>query len=270
MTDEFPTEEIDETAEAEAESTNESPEYAFGDFTSDEVAERLGYVRNLPEHLRGIESRVEGQVNPVMEQLKGIQEKLGSQNAFDPKLETVQKVLAEYDPALAEKLLPALIEDLKGSMQTTPLGPDALQPFVNPMLEERQTAMMQEIVPAMLDSLPFDADAVVKRDPSTGEIQAPETELQKQFYKWWEQADAPTHKALENPNMGFVRAMNQFGKWRAEQLGKEGETAGAASDRLAAGTQVRSGGKQHQRPARTLEDEFNAGAKAVLAEYGRT
>jgi len=264
MSEEFP---IEENIEPEGEES--TPEYAFGDFTSDEVAERLGYVRSLPEHLRGMESRVESQVTPVMEQLRGIQEKLGSQNAFDPKLETVQKVLAEYDPALAEKLLPALAEDLKNSMQTTPLGPEALQPFVDPMMEERQSALMQQIVPAMLESLPFDSDAVVKRDPSTGEILPPETELQKQFYKWWEQADAPTHKALENPDIGFVRAMSKFGKWRAEQLGKEGETAGAASDRLAAGTQIRSGGKQHQRPAKTLEDEFNAGAQAVLAEYGR-
>ena len=74
-----------------------------------------------------------------------VQEKIGSQPAFDPKLENTLKALEaldEYDSGALSKLVrpvfDALRDDLKNSLSTTPLGPEALQPHVQPMLQEQR------------------------------------------------------------------------------------------------------------------------------------
>ena len=237
----------------------------IGDYTADDVLGQLSYVKELPEHLRSLESRVGAMVNPAMETMKGLQEKLGSQPGFDPKLEKVRQVLQEYDPALAEKLLPALTEDLKGSLSYTPLGPELLEPHISPMLQQQQAQISAQVVPALLDSLPFDADAVVNRDPANeNNILEPSTDLQKDFEKWWQQADAATQQALSTYDVGYARAMHRFAKWRADRLKGKGEAAGATSARLSGSRPVRSGSQQ-QSAARKLETEDD-GFNSVFAE----
>ena len=239
----------------------ETPSYLFGDVTADEASERFSYLRELPDHLRGLESRMTESVNPVMETLKGVQERLGSQPVFDPKLEKVKQVLSDYDPKLAETLLPALMEDLKGSMTTTPLGPEALEPHVSPMLDQMRSAMIQEMVPTLLESLPFDANGIVNRDPTNNDnVLAPQTDLQKDFATWWEQSDAPTRRALSNIGMPYVQALQKFGKWRAERLRGKGKAAGDASARLSSAARASAGGgrQESSRQLRTEEDGFNS------------
>lgn len=246
--------------EGEGEAPQE-PSYLFGDVTADEAADRFGYLRELPDQLRGLEGRVSDTVTPVMEQLQSFGEKLGSQPAFEPKLERTIAALREYDPKLADLIEPVLAEELKGSMSITPLGPETLEPHISPMLQQAQQAVVDQMMPALLDSLSFDADAIVNRDPANPDsVLAPETELQKDFAKWWEQADAPTRKALGTLGVPYVGALQRFGKWRAELLRKKGQEAGAASTRLSRATQGNSGGRREPASSglKSESDGFNA------------
>jgi len=242
----------------EVEST---PDYLFGDVTSDEATERFGYLRELPDSLRGLESRVTDTVNPLFEQMQALGEKVGSQPVFDPKLERFAAALKEYDPKLADSVLPALIEDLKSSLSITPLGPESLGPHVNPMLEQTQQRMMDQMLPALIDMLPFDANGIVNRDPQNPDsAMAPQTELQKDFAKWWEQSDVPTRKALGSIGVPYVQALQQFGKWRAELMRKKGQAAGNASARLSGAAQSNGAGRRETSSPelRTEEDGFKA------------
>lgn len=233
----------------------EAPDYFVGELTADQVIEQLQAAGQLPEHLRGLESRVEAQVSPVMERMTALQEQLGTQQKFEPKLDKVRAVLEGYDAELAKTLLPALMEDLGSSMSSQPLGPDALTPHVNPMIEQALQAQMAQVVPALLDNLPFDAEGVVNRDPAdASKILEPSTELQKEFKAWWDQADAPTRQALSNYDTNYARALHKFGKWRAERTKGKGEAVGAASARLSSSRPVRSGGTRQQ-PQPRLESE---------------
>lgn len=235
-------------------SEDETPSYLFGDVTADEATERWNYVRELPNHLRGLESRVGEAVNPVMEQLRAVQERLGTQPAFEPKLDAVQKVLQDYDPKLAEALVPALTEALTGSFSTTPLGPEALEPHVSPMLGKMRESMVEEMLPVLFDSLPFDANAIVERDPQ-GNVAPPKTELQKEFATWWEQADAPTRNALGTLGLPYVQALQKFGKWRADRIRIKGDAAGAASARLSGAAQSRVAGQRQESSGSELRTE---------------
>lgn len=247
------------------EGSAETPDYFIGELTQDQVLERLNSSADFPESMRGLESRVTAQVNPIMERLGALQEQLGTQQKFEPNLDRIKAVLSEYDPALAEKFLPALMEDLAGSMSSAPFDVEALAPHINPMLQQMQHDQMAMMVPALLDKLPFDAEAVVNRDPADGsKILEPSTDLQKEFKTWWDHLDAPTRAALGNYDIGYARAMHTFGKWRAGRLKGKGEAAGDASTRLSASRQIRTGGRRQQ-PQSRLETESD-GFQSVFKE----
>lgn len=255
--------------EGEVESGAEEQSYLFGDVTSDEAAERFSYLRELPDQLRGLESRVNGAVSPAMEMLQGLQEKIGSQPAFDSKLERVQKVLSEYDPKLAESLMPALLEDLQGAIHSTPIGSEMLEPHISPMLQQTQNQILEQVVPTLLDSLPYDANAIVNRDPQdSNKVLPPTTDLQKDFEKWWEQSDAPTRDALSTVGLPYVQALQKFGKWRAERLRGKGEAAGAASARLTGAAQRTTGGARGSSTRKLVTEED--GYKAYLESRQRS
>lgn len=240
----------------------EAPAYLFGDVTPDEASQRFGYLRELPEQLRGLESRVRESVDPVTAQLTALQEQMGTQPVFDPKFEKVQAALHDYDPKLAEALLPALLEDLKGSMSITPLSPDILAPHINPMMQAQQQQMVEQVIPSLLDSLPFDANGVVNRDPQNPDSVLPaKTALQKDFETWWEQADVPTREDLGTIGIPYVQALHRFGKWRADHLRGKGKAAGEASARLSGAEQTSTGGGSRpttSRQLRTEADGFNS------------
>ena len=232
------------------------PEYLFGDVTAEEAGEQFGYLRGLPETLRGLESRVSETVSPVMDQLTKIQESLGSQPVFNPKLDRFSRVLAEYDPKLAEAVLPALVEDLKESLAVNPLSAESLTPFVDPMLASSKSAIFDEIIPFLADALPFDPNGVINReDPS-----APKTDLQKYFAKWWAKTDTPTRQALETVGIPYMRAMQQFGREWAEFLRRKGEAAGKASERLGQSAQTNSGSRRQStsKGLQSEEEGFNS------------
>lgn len=244
-------------------SGEETPSYLFGDVTADEAAERWSYIRELPDNLRGFESRVNESVTPVMERLEAIQTKLGSQPVFEPKLDALQKALSDYDPKLAELLVPALAESLKGSMSVTPLGAESLSPHITPMMQQHQQQLVEQMLPVLFDSLPFDPNAIVERNEA-GEVQSPKTELQKDFSTWWDQADGPTRKALGTLGLPYVQALQKFGKWRAERLRGKGQAVGEASARLGGAAQPKSGG-QRQEPSSSLSSEMD-GYKYYLSK----
>jgi len=241
-----------------------TPEYLFGDVTADEAADRFGFLRELPDQLRGLESRVSEPVGSVMEQLKSLSEKVGSQPVFEPKLEKFAAAMKEYDgnsPHI-QAAIEGLMEDLKGSMTSTPLNEEVLGPLIQPMIEQAEQKVTNKMLPLMLDMLPFDANAIVNRDPANPDnVLEAETDLQKSFHKWYGQLDAPTRNALSTYGVPYAQALQKFGKWNAEQIRKKGGAAGAASARLKGAAQKPGGATREPNNSgelRTEADGFNA------------
>jgi hypothetical protein len=243
---------------AEGEGEAPAPSYFVGDLDEDTVVNRLKYAGELPDRLSALESRMGQQVSPLSQRLDELQRAMGTQAAFDPKFDKISAVLREYDPALAEKFLPALIEDLKGSLRINALDQSALEPFINPMLEAASGRQAQAATTAMLDIVGIHPQELVAKDQQ-GNVLDPQTELQKDFYSWWGLQDAATQAALKSYDMGLVQSLNRFKQWRAERIKEKGGAAGVLSSRLATGRQVSSGQRQ-ARPGelKTEEDGFNS------------
>ena len=94
----------DEAPESEVE--EQSP--YLRDLTEDDVYSRLQRVSEFPEYINGVESRFNGNFLQLQERLTGLEKSLGSRTSFNT--DKLKKVLEEYDPKLAEVLVPALIE----------------------------------------------------------------------------------------------------------------------------------------------------------------
>jgi hypothetical protein len=139
-----------------------------------------------------------------------------------------------------------------------------LEPHISPMLQQAQSQMAEQMIPTLLESLPFDVNTIVNRDGADPDkVLAPQTDLQKDFAQWWEQADAPTREALTTVGFPYVQALQRFGKWRAERLRGKGEAAGAASARLTGASQRSTGGARTSSTPKLVTEED--GYKAYLA-----
>jgi hypothetical protein len=245
----------------------ETPDYFVGDYTADDVAGYLGQMKEMPGRLRELETGFRGQVGPLQQRLEELQSKFATQPVFEPKLERTMKALADYDPRLAEVLKDSLVEDLRGSMSVSPMDRTALEPHITPMLQEMYQGLSTEVANSIIQTLPFDVNGLVNRDPQGNAI-APTTDLQKAFQMYWDQAPLRTQEALTTPGLGFAQALIQFHKWNSERIKGQGAAAGDASSRLASGRQ----------PGRTLravpaapreEAAFDDGFNAVMAAMGK-
>ena len=237
----------------------QTPEYMVGEYTADDVVNQLNYTKELPNQLRGFESRISALVTPLLENMQEIQNNFAKEPGFNPKLEKLAEALKGYDENLANALLPALQEDLTNSFNYTPLDNQTLETMIGPILQQQRQNEMLNLVPALLANLSFDPETVVNRDAENNVLD-PATDLQKDFQTWWEQQDASTQQALSTYDIGYARAMHRFANWRAERLKGKGEAAGAASARLKGAAQKPTSGARQQtsRQLTTEEDGYRA------------
>lgn len=256
--------EAGEALGGEAEDEALPPSYFVGEFDENTVIDRLKYAGELPDRFNALESRIGQQVSPLMQRLDELQRSMGTQAQFDPKFEKAGAALREYDPGLADKFLPALIEDLKASLRINALDKSALEPYLNPMLEERSTRQAEATTTAMLDIVGIHPEELVARDAQGG-FAEPQTELQKDFASWWGLQDAATQTALKTYDLGLVQSLNRFKQWRADRVKEKGEEAGVSSARLRGGQQVSPGGRRAAPAGKltTEEEGFNSVFKKV-------
>lgn len=224
------------------------------DLTEDDVYDRLTRVTQYPDQLRALESRLFGSMGPISEKLQRLEKSVGTQVGFDPS--KLEKVLQEYDPILAEKLVPAL----KEALRVNPLDEATLSPYLNPVQENMQGWMGEQIVLAS-----YDPEEIGEMIPDVVDGRwNPTTQRHKDFIDWFAVQGLQTQQALQKFGAGYVRALKRFEKWEQDKVKERTKAAGATSTRLAGGQQPSSQGRRAaSKSYATPEEAFLAGFNEV-------
>lgn len=204
------------------------------DLAEEDVYNRLSDVKEFPNRLSALESRLAGRFGPVMERLQGLEKERGTQAAVN--LEALAP-LKEYDENLysvLEKILPDLIK-------VQQLDDAAMRPYLDPVHDKFQGELGESIALAFFS--PEEIGEIVPDVDDNG-IFAPKTDLQRSFVDWFSQQGYQTQEAMSRLGPGWVRAMKSFKEWDGSKR-KERETAAAKDkERLAGGASPSSQGRR--------------------------
>lgn len=256
MIDETNTPDTDDVSETGVEPSGEAS-YYLRDLTEDDVYSRLQQAKNLPDHLTGLESRFNGNFSQMQERLAGLEKSLGSQATFD--FSKVQKVLTDYDPKLAEILVPALTEAIKVS----PLDEAVFRPHLDSVSNKLTEAFGQQLVLSIYS--PETLEQIIP--PVKNGKFAPEGQRHKDFVDWYSQQGYQTQQALLNFGAPYVNALRKFEEWEQSRKQEKTRSAGNKSSRLAQG-QVPTSQSRHTNTAgpQSAEDSFLAAFEEVYKE----
>jgi len=227
------------------------------DLTEDEVYSRLQRVHEFPEHLNGLESRFNGNVSQLQERLDGLQKSLGSRTSFNS--DKLKKVLEDYDPKLAEVLVPALME----AIQVSPLDETTLQPYLEPLQSKMSEAFGQQLV---LSVYPPETLGEIIPPVKNGKF-APEGQRHKDFVDWYSQQGYQTQQALLAFGAPYVNALRKFEAWEQSRKQDKVKAASDKSSRLAQG-QVPASQSRRAKDAgvQSPQDAFLAAFNEVALE----
>jgi len=231
--------------------------YYLRDLTEDDVYSRLQQASNFPDHLTGLESRFNGSFSQMQERLAGLEKSLGSQTSFD--FSKVQKVLTDYDPKLAEILVPALTEAIKVS----PLDETIFRPHLDSISNKLTETFGQQLVLSIYS--PETLEQIIP--PVKSGKFAPEGQRHKDFVDWYSQQGYQTQQALLNFGAPYVNALRKFEEWEQSRKQEKTRSAGNKSSRLAQG-QVPTSQSRHTNTAgpQSAEDSFLAAFEEVYKE----
>jgi hypothetical protein len=245
--------------EIESDGSAETPEVSpfLRDLSEDDVYSRLQRVTEFPEYINGIESRFNGNFSQLQERLLGLEKSLGSRTAFNA--DKLKKVLEDYDPKLAEILIPALSE----AIQTSPLDEAMLRPYLDPISNRLTESFGQQLVlsvysPEMLEEI---------IPPVKNGKFAPEGQRHKDFIEWYSQQGYQTQQALLTFGAPYVNALRKFESWEQGRKQEKARSASDKSSRLAQG-QIPTSQSRRTRDAGTLsgEEAFLAAFEEVASE----
>lgn len=227
------------------------------DLTEDDVYSRLQRVSEFPEYINGIESRLNGSFFQLQERLNGLERSLGTQTSFNT--DKLKKVLEDYDPKLAEALVPALIEAIKVS----PLDAETLRPHLDPISNKLTEAFGQQLVLSIYP--PEVLEEIIP--PVKGGKFAPEGQRHKDFIEWYSQQGYQTQQALLSFGAPYVNSLRKFEAWEQSKKQERTRSAGNKSSRLAQG-QIPSSQSRRTRAAgvQSAEDAFLAAFEEVASE----
>ena len=247
---------IDNDSDSDVGSTNEAS-YYLRDLTEDDVYSRLQQAGNFPSHLTGLESRFNGNFSQVQERLAGLEKSLGAQTSFD--FSELQKVLTDYDPKLAEILVPALTKAIK----VAPLDDTVFRPHLDSISNKLTEAFGQQLV---LSIYPPETLEQIIPPVKNGKF-VPEGQRHKDFVDWYSQQGYQTQQALLNFGAPYVNALRKFEEWEQSKKQEKTKSAGDESSRLAQG-QVPTSQSRHTNTARlqSPEDSFLAAFEEVYKE----
>ena len=241
----------------EAESADATPSPYLRDLSEDDVYSRLQRVTEFPEYLNGVESRFNGNFSQLQERISGLEKSLGSQTSFNA--DKLKKVLEEYDPKLAEVLVPALVEAIKVS----PLDEATLRPHLDPISNQLTETFGQQLV---LSVYPPETLEEIIPPVKNGKF-APDGQRHKDFIEWYSQQGYQTQQALLNFGAPYVNALRKFESWEQSKNQDKARNAGNKSSRLAQG-QVPTSQSRRTRDAgaQSAEDAFLAAFNEVASE----
>lgn len=250
------TPDTDDDSGANVESSNEAS-YYLRDLTEDDVYSRLQQARNFPDHLTGLESRFNGSFSQVQERLAGLEKSLGAQASFD--FSKVQKVLTDYDPKLAEILVPALTEAIK----VAPLDEAVFRPHLDSVSNKLTEMFGQQLVLSIYS--PETLEQIIP--PVKNGKFVPEGQRHKDFVDWYSQQGYQTQQALLNFGAPYIHALRKFEEWEQSKKQEKVRKADNKSSRLAQG-QVPTSQSRHTNTAgpQSAEDSFLAAFEEVYKE----
>lgn len=203
--------------------------------------------------LRGSMTAMEGRwgerLGPLQQQLQSIQQALGRQTAVEVPDELVHKLdalFSSYDPKF-EGVGEMLRELLTASVKQRDLSPEALQPLVQPMLDQQGYHHAERWLDAITPTFAFNMAEFDKE----GWHEKPTSETHKLFLKFWDKADQATRSALTARGRdgrvadpyAYGQAFQAFDRYYRTQAQAASESAGASAARLAGATQTRSAGR---------------------------
>ena len=227
------------------------------DLSEDDVYSRLQRVSDFPDHISGVESRFNGNLSQLQERLIGLEKSLGSRTSFNS--DKLKKVLEDYDPKLAEILIPALSE----AIQTSPLDEAALRPYLDPVLSKITEAYGQQLV---LSVYPPEALEEIIPPVQNGKF-APEGQRHKDFIEWYSQQGYQTQQSLLSFGAPYVNALRKFEAWEQGRKQEKTRSASDKTSRLAQG-QVPTSQSRRTRDAgaQSSQDAFLAAFEEVASE----
>lgn len=250
------TTDLEEVTQDTTESEEQVTPY-LRDLSEDDVYSRLQRVAEFPEYINGLESKFHGNLSKFQDRLSSIEKALGSQTSFNS--DKLKKVLEDYDPKLAEVLVPALIEAIKVS----PLDETTLRPHLDPISDKLTETFAQQLVLSVYPPETLEEIIPPVRD---GKF-APEGQRHKNFIEWYSQQGYQTQQALLSFGAPYVNALRKFEAW--EQGKKQEKTRKAAdkSSRLAEGQIPTSQSRRTKDAgAQSSEDAFLAAFEEVASK----
>ena len=206
-------------------------------------------LNEFRESMTAMEGRFGESLNPLQQQMQGLQEALGKQTAVEVPDDLVHKIEAlfsGYDPKF-EGVGEMLKELLTSSVKQRDLSAEALQPLLEPMLGERDYHHAERWLDAIQPTFAFN---MVEFDKENWHDN-PSSETHKLFLKWWDRADNATRTALtarrQDGNVAdpyaYGQAFKVFDTFYRNQTQAASESAGASSRRLAGAAQTKSSGR---------------------------
>lgn len=227
------------------------------DLSEDDVYSRLQRVSEFPEYINGIESRFNGNFSQLQERLAGLEKSLGSRTSFDAS--KLKKVLEDYDPKLAEILIPALTE----AIQVSPIDETTLRPHLDPISNKLTEAFGQQLV---LSVYPPETLEEIIPPVKNGKF-APEGQRHKDFIEWYSQQGYQTQQALLSFGAPYVNALRKFEAWEQSKKQEKTRSASGKSSRLAQGKIPTSQSRRtRDAGAQSAEDAFLAAFDEVASE----
>lgn len=256
MSNEFEEENGTEVESTGLEGEGEPSPY-LRDLSEDDVYSRLQRVSEFPEYINSVESRFNGNFSQLQERLTGLEKSLGSRTSFNA--DKLKKVLEDYDPKLAELLVPALAE----AIQNSPIDESTLRPYLDPISNKLFESFGQQLV---LSAYPPETlEEIIP--PVKGGKFAPEGQRHKDFVEWYSQQGYQTQQALLSFGAPYVNALRKFEAWEQNKKQEKTRSASGKSSRLAQG-QVPTSQSRRTRDAGTqsAQDAFLAAFEEVASE----
>jgi hypothetical protein len=208
-----------------------------------------------------LESRFSGNLSKFAERVSGIEKSLGQRTSFSA--EKLQAALEAYDPKLAEVLIPALQE----SLQTQSLDEAAVRPYIDPVRNELQDWVGEQIV---MSAYSPEALAEIVPPIQDGRL-APQGKRHEDFVEWYSQQGYATQQALVSFGAPYVNALRAFERWEQTKNKDREQAAAGKSARLANGQMPTGqsrrplGGRKQMSP----EETFLAGFEEAHSEVSR-
>lgn len=253
-------ESFDDPSSGSSEESSEALQAYLRDLSEDDVYNRLTQVNEFPNHLQALESRLTGNFGEFSNRLQGLEKSLPTQSAFDS--EGIKKVLEEYDPKLAELLVPALAQALK----TSPLDENTLRPHLEPVQQAMQGWMGEQLV---LSAYPPEALAEIIPPVKDGKFE-PQGQRHKDFVDWYSQQGYQTQQSLLSFGAPYIHALRKFESWEQTRNQDRTKAAEGKTQRLAGGQMPTSQNRRVQSGGpKTAEEAFLAAFQEASSELGR-